>query len=80
MSKNLEARSHLLTSLGVDDSFELTFGETFAGHLIIPGLVQMGGALEYPYKAQNDVAHNQDEYGCLQRSNGNLGNGDTQQK
>ena len=77
MSFDSEARGVSLTSLGDDDSFELTLGETLAGRLMVPGLVQMLSALKYLYETQNDVAHNQDDYGCLQRSDGNLGNGDT---
>ena len=72
--------SGILTSLRDDDSFKLTFRETFARHLIIPGLIQMWCTLEYPYEAQNDVANNQDHYYRSQRLNGNFSNGDTQQK
>lgn len=62
---NNEIRGSSRTSLGYDDSFELTFGETFAGHLIIPRLVQVWPALQYPQEAQNDIAHDEDGYGCL---------------
>ena len=41
MSFDIEARGNSLTSLGDDDSFELTLGETLAGRIIVPGLVQI---------------------------------------
>lgn len=65
MSLDIETSGDSPTSLGDDDSFELTFGETLAGSLIIPGLVQMWSALKYPYEAQDDITRNQHDYGCL---------------
>ena len=51
MSLSNEVRKVALTSLRNDNPFKLTFGETLAWHLVIPGLIEMWSALKYPYKA-----------------------------
>ena len=76
MSLYIGVHRGTLTSLRDDDSFELTCRETPAWHLIIPGLIKMWSALEYPEEAENDVARNQDDHSYLQRTDGNLSNGE----
>ena len=72
----LEAGKDILTSLGDDDPFELTFRETLAWLLIVPSLIQMWRALTYPYETYGNVTNDQDSSSYLQRSDEGFSNGD----
>ena len=77
MSLDVEVSRAALTSLRDDNPFKLTFAETLPWRLIIPSLVEMRSALEYPYEAYDDIAYNQEDYRYLKRTDGRCSDRET---